>query len=167
MIYVLRLFHILAGAFWFGAFMFVARILLPTMRAAGPGAGPIMAQLGKSIPRVMMGAAFVTILSGVWLMWVVSGGAPGQWMKSGPGRMFGLGGASAILALALGMIINVPASRRSATINEAVAKRGGTPTAEESAELQRLMARLGLGTIVAGSFLVVAVAAMAVARYMP
>ncbi|MSR06838.1 MAG: hypothetical protein EXR93_07225 [Gemmatimonadetes bacterium] len=165
MIFVLRLAHILAGAFWFGAFLFVARVLMPSLKAAGPGAGPVMAQLGQKIPRVMMSAAAVTILSGFWLMWVVSGGAPEMWMKSGFGRTIGLGAASSILALTLGMIINVPASKRLAVLNQGAAKRGGAPTAEEAAETQRLMARLGMGTMVAGTFLFIAMAAMAVARY--
>ena len=45
MIFVARLAHILAGAFWFGTFVFVARFLMPAIKAAGPAAGPVMAQL--------------------------------------------------------------------------------------------------------------------------
>ena len=166
MIYVLRLLHVLGGAFWFGAFVFVARFLMPAVKAAGPGAGPVMAQLGKRIPQAMMGAAAVTILSGIWLLKIVSGGAPG-FMGTGFGRTLGIGAVSAILALTLGMIINVPASRRMAVVNEGIGKRGGAPTATETAELQKIMARLGMGTMIAGTFLTIAVAAMAVARYVP
>src|SRR5689334_12522167 len=167
MIFVARLAHIIAGAFWFGTFMFVARFLMPAVKAAGPGAGPVMAQLGKKIPQAMMGAAAVTILSGLWLMSLVSGGSTRVFMQSGFGRTIGLGAASAILALTLGMIINVPASRRMAAVNEGIGKRGGAPTAEEGAELKKIMARLGLGTMIAGTFLTIAVIAMAVARYVP
>ena len=168
MIFVLRLAHILAGAFWFGAFMFTARILGPAMKEAGPAAsGPIMARLGKRIPMVMMPAAIITIVAGIWLLMIQSAGAPGLWMKSGPGRTYSMGGGLAILALILGTIINMPAARRMGAINEAAGKRGGPPSAEEAAELQRLMARLSMGSNMIMVLLVLATAAMAVARYVP
>ena len=167
MILVLRLAHILAGAFWFGSIMFTARILMPSVRAAGPAAGPVMAQLGRRIPMAMMVAAIVTIVAGIWLMMIDSAGAPMAWMQSGMGKTFGAGGALAILALVSGMIINVPAAKRLAAIDEAAAKRGGGPNADEAAQLQKLQGRLGMGTAVVAVLLILATAAMAVARYVP
>src|SRR3954451_23777657 len=98
MIYVLRLLHILTGVFWVGAVLFTARFLMPALRAAGPAAGAVMAQLGqRKMPMVMMAVALVNIASGIWLMTIVSGGDMGAWMRSGPGRTFALGGAIAIV----------------------------------------------------------------------
>jgi uncharacterized membrane protein len=168
MIYVLRLLHILSGAFWVGAVLFTARILFPSLRAAGAAAGPVMAQLGqRKMPLVMMTAAFVTVGSGIWLMTIVSGGAMGPWMRSGPGRTFALGGALAILTLVLGMAINMPAANRVAAISQAAAKRGGAPTPDEAAEVQRLQKRMGIGMEIVAVLLVLATAAMALARYVP
>ena len=168
MIYVLRLLHILSGVFWVGAVLFTARFLMPSLRAAGPAAGAVMAQLGqRRMPLVMMSTAFVTIASGIWLMLIDAAGAVGAWMRSGPGRTFALGGALAIITLVLGMTINMPAANRVAAINQAAAKRGGAPNADESAELQRLQVRLNRGTQIVAVLLVLATAAMALARYMP
>lgn len=169
MIIVLRLAHILSGVFWVGSLLFVARILTPSLRDAGPAAaGALMVQLSKRrMPIVMMVTAFITIASGVWLMMIVSAGAPGAWMRSGPGRTFSLGGALAIVTLVLGMAINAPTVKRIGSINQAAAKRGGPPTPDEAAQLQRLQTRLGLATQIVAILLVLATAAMAVARYVP
>jgi hypothetical protein len=83
MIQVLRLLHILSGAFWYGAIIFVAWFLLPSLGAVGPAAGPVMAQLNqRKLPMAMMGAGFINVASGIWLMFLVSGGALGVWMRS-------------------------------------------------------------------------------------
>lgn len=165
MLYVLRLVHIIGGVFWVGSVMFATYVLMPTMRAAGPAAGPVMGQLGRKMPIVMMISAILTMAAGIWLMMINMGGAPGVWMRSGPGRTFSLGAALAILAFLLGMAINMPASRRMGAISAAAAKRGSPPTPEEAAELQRLQGRLSAASKVVALLLVLATGAMAVARY--
>ena len=168
MLYALRLVHILSGMFWVGTVLFTTLLLMPSLRAAGAAAGPLMAELGKRrMPVVMMGVAFLTIGSGVWLMTIASGGDMGLWMRSGTGRTFAWGGALAIVTLALGMAINMPAARRMAAINDAATRRGGPPNPEEGAELQRLQRRMAIGSQIVAILLVFATAAMAVARYVP
>ena len=167
MIYVLRLVHILAGAFWFGAIVFTARFLIPSLRAVGPAAGPVMAQLEqRKISLAMMGSAILTLASGIWLMFIVSGGQPGVWMRTGMGRTLGIGAALAILAMIVGMIVNPRALKRLGEIGAAVAKRGGPPSPEEAAEVARLQSRMGTGTCIVAILVTLALAAMAVARYL-
>jgi len=167
MIYVLRLVHILSGAFWYGSIIFSARFLMPSLRAAGSAAGPIIGQLNqRKMPAAMMGAGIANVASGIWLMFLVSGDAPGVWMQSGMGRTLGIGGAFTILALIIGMVMNPPAAKRLGKIAAAAAARGGPPPAEEVAEVARLQRRLGEGTIIVATLLTLAVSAMAVARYM-
>lgn len=167
MIQVLRLLHILSGAFWFGSVMFIARFLLPSLGAAGPGAGPVMVQLNqRRLPLALMGAGFINVASGIWLMFLVSGGALGVWMRSPMGRTLGIGGGFAILAMIVGMILNPPAAKRLGEIGAAAAKRGGPPPPEEVAEVARLQKRIALGSMLAAAFLTLAVSAMALARYM-
>ena len=166
MIFVLRLLHILSGAFWYGSVIFLARFLAPSLGAAGPAAGPVMAQLNqRKMSLALMGAAFVNVGSGIWLIFIVSGGAPGPWMQSGMGRTLGLGGALAILAMIIGMVMNPPAINRLGAIAAAAAKRGGPPTAEEAAEVARLQKRVRTGSAIVAILLTLAVSAMAVARY--
>ena len=166
MIYVLRILHILSGAFWYGSVIFIARFLMPSIRAAGPAAGPVMAQLNqRKLSLGMMGAAIVNVGSGIWLMFIVSGGAPGPWMQSGMGRSLGIGAAAAILALVAGMVVNAPVTKRMGELSAAIGKRGGPPTPEEAAEMGRLQQRNGVGTAIIATLLTLAVVAMAVARY--
>lgn len=168
MIYALRLLHILSGAFWYGALVFSARFLMPSLRAAGPAGGPVMAQLNqRKMPFAMMGAGFVNVASGIWLMFIVSGGAPGVWMRSGMGRTIAIGAGLAVLALIIGMIMGPPAARRLGQIAASGAKRSGPAPPEEEAEVARLQKRLAMSTVITTTLLTLAVAAMAVGRYVP
>jgi uncharacterized membrane protein len=165
---ILRFFHIVSGVFWVGGSLFAARFVMPALKAAGPAAGPVLAELGKRrIPVAMMGAALVNVASGIWLMVIDSGGAPGVWMQSGMGRTIGIGGGLAILAVILGMAFVMPANIRMARISAAAQKRGGPPTAEEVLQLERLQARSSLTAGIATALLFLATTAMAVARYVP
>ncbi len=169
MMLTLRFFHIVAGVLWAGAIVFVAGFLMPSLRAAGSAAGPVMGQLTqvRKMPVYMMALAIVTVLSGLGLIMADSAGAPGLWMQSGPGRTFSMGGGLAILAAALGMIVAAPAAKRMGALGAAVAQRGGSPTPEEAAELQRLQNRVGQTTKVVAALVLLATATMAVARYVP
>lgn len=167
MIFVLRLLHIFSGAFWFGTMIFNATLLMPALGAAGPAAGIVMGELMKrKMHLAMMGSAIVNVLSGAAIMYVVSDGNMGAWMQLNSSRTFAAGGAIAILAFIIGLVTNAPASKRLGVVTAGVAKRGGPPTPEEAAEIGRLKGRLQTGTIVLALLLSLAVAAMAVARYM-
>jgi len=166
MIQALRLLHILSGAFWYGTVIFSVRLLMPSLRAAGPAAGPVMAQLNqRGMSAALMGAAIVNLGSGIWLMFIVSGGAPGEWMKTGMGRTIGAGAACAVLAMIIGMIVNPPAVRRMGQIATAAGQRGGPPSPEEAAEVQRLQKRMASANVFVAILLTLALSAMAVARY--
>ena len=165
---ILRLVHIVFGVFWVGSVLFATVMLMPSIRAIGPPGAAIMNELvRRRMPLVMMGAATLTVVSGIWLMIILSGLAPGVWMQSTTGQTFAMGGGLAILALVLGMAINAPTARRMSAIGEAVAKRGGPPAAEEVAELRRLQSRMANASVAVAIMLLVATGAMAVARYLP
>ena len=165
MLLLLRLVHIIAGVFWVGSVLFVTFTLMPAIRAAGPPGAAIMQQLGRRMPVLMMTASLLTIAAGIWLMMIVSGRAPGVWMRTGMGRTFAFGGGLAILTFIGGAAVNMPLARRMTAIGSAAAKRGGPPTPDEAAELQRLQARLAASSVVIAIALLIATAAMAVARY--
>ena len=80
-------------------------------------------------------------------------------------QMAAAGGALAILAFLVGMAVNMPTSKRLAALGSAAAARGGPPTPEEGAELQRLQGRMATANQIVMVLLLLATAAMAVARY--
>jgi uncharacterized membrane protein len=168
-VHLMRVIHILIGVFWVGTVLFIAVFLMPSVRAAGPAGGSVMHQLvqARRLPLWLMAAAIVTIASGLWLYWLDSSGFRSAWLGSGPGRVFGLGGAFAILATIVGMAVNTPAGRRLAALTARVQGSGRPPSSEEAAEMQRLQTRLARATIAVAVLLVLATAAMAVARYVP
>jgi hypothetical protein len=168
MIYVLRLVHIVGGVFWVGSAMFAALLLAPTLQALGPGGGPVMNQLVKvrKMPLIMMVSSIVTIVAGVWLL-VIDSAGQAEWMRSGTGMTFGIGGVLAILGFVIGMAVNAPASKRLAAIGSAAGARGGPPNAEEQAEIRRLQGRMSAASKIVTVLLVLATGAMAIARYVP
>src|SRR3954466_12244525 len=113
-VHLLRGVHILSGVFWVGAVLFIAGFLSPSIRAAGPAGAGVMQQLigVRRLPLWLMSGTILTILSGIGLYWFDSAGFRSDWLGSGPGRVFGLGGVLAIVAAALGMAVNSPTARR-------------------------------------------------------
>ncbi len=87
----LRLIHILAGVLWVGATVFIAVFLMPSLRAVGPAAGPVMEQVARvrRLPIWMMSATILTILSGLTLYGLDSAGFHSAWMHSAPGLFSG------------------------------------------------------------------------------
>jgi uncharacterized membrane protein len=168
-LYTLRILHIVVGVFWVGTVVFMAAFLTPSVRAAGPGGGAVFQQLMgvRRLPLWIMGAMVVTLLSGLGLYWRDSAGFQSAWLASGPGKVFGLGGAVAIGASILGLAVNMRAGRRLAEITGRLQSAGRPPTPDEQATLAALQARLGRASVVAAVLLVIAMLLMAIARYVP
>ena len=169
MLFVLRIVHVVAGVFWVGSVMFATLLLAPSLKAVGPGAGPVMNELIKvrKMPVVMMISSILTVVAGLWLFMIRAAGQPGVFMSSGAGMTYAIGGAMAVLGFTIGMAVNLPTTKRLGAIGSGVAARGGPPTAEEQAEMKRLQGRLSTASQVVMGFLVLATVAMAIGRYVP
>lgn len=166
---LLRALHIVVGACWVGAVVFIALFLLPSVRAVGAAGGPVMQQLTqiRRLPGWLTGLMIVGLASGMALYWHDSVGFTSSWLASGPVRIYGAGGVLALLASALGVTVNTPAARRLRALMADAQAAGRAPTPEELAQVRRLQARLGSGLAVGALLLVLATVAMAVARYVP
>ena len=169
MILLLRFIHVVGGAFWFGAVIFMTAFLMPSLQAAGPAAGIVMDQLARvrRVPIFMMGTAILTILSGFALYGRDSGGFSGPWMRSGAGMVFGIGGVAGTLAAIVGMAIASPAGRRMAALGAEIKASGAPPTPEQVGEMQALQGRIARGSMAVAVLIVIAITAMSVARYVP
>jgi len=169
-VHLLRVTHVLAGAFWVGTVVFLAGFLVPSVRAAGPAAGPIMQQLGqvRRLPRWLIGSAVLTLLSGIGLYWRASAGfTSAAWLASGQAQVFGLGGVLALVAAVLGTAVNNPTASRLGALTASFQAAGRPPTAGEVATIQALQRKLARATTAAAVLLILATIAMAVARYVP
>jgi len=166
-LYLLRLLHIILGVFWVGAVTFIAFLLVPSLRAAGPAGGAVMEQLiARRMPLWLMGAAILTVLSGFGLYWHDSAGfSSSTWLASGPARTFGFGAVMAVIAVVVGMAVNSPAASRLGALGARIKAAGRPPSPDELAEIQRLQQRLARASVLQALLLLLAAAAMAVARY--
>lgn len=166
-VWILRLVHILSGVFWVGGILFFSRFIFPTARALGPAAGPVMDHLNRvmKVPRALMSAGGLTILSGVGLYWNDSMGFKGPWMRSHTAMVFGTGALLAIIALLIGVTVNAPTAQKLGALAAQVGAKGGPPTPEQAAEMQRLQNKLGGALSTVTALLLLTTAAMALARY--
>ena len=169
MLFILRLIHILAGVFWAGAAIFTAAFLIPTIRAVGPAGGPVMQHLAqvRKLPVFILSAGVLTVISGIGLYSISSGGFANSWMRSGAGVTFGIGGVLALVALSLGVMVVMPTTKRIGALAAAIGGSGGKPSPDQVAEMQRLQARMAKASALGSVLIVGATSAMAIARYIP
>lgn len=166
MIILLRLLHIVSGGLWVGMAVFTAFYLGPALDDAGPAAGSVMPALARrGLATVLPALALVTVLSGGWLYWRVAGGDVGQYLASGPGAVFAVSAAIAIVAYVLGLSVTRPAMMRVAGIMQAAAALPPDQRAAHLAEAAQWKARGAWAGRVGGVLLILALAGMAVARY--
>ena len=164
---LLRVIHVVAGALWVGGVVFLARFLLPSVRAAGPAAGPVMEQLSaRKLTVYVPVTAVLTILAGLGLYWHDSGGFRShEWLSSPSARTFGAGGAIGLVVWLLGVAVISPASQRMVALGTAMQQAGRPPAPEQIAEMQALQAKMSWSSRTAAALLIITTILMAVARY--
>jgi len=152
MLILVRLLHIVLGAFWAGAIFFNALLLGPAIQDLGPDGGKVMGALTRrGIHMILPVLGVITILSGLWLYWHVSAGFHADYMRSRPGMAYGFGMVMALLALGIGLLILRPAIIK-------------LPTAQP-AEAQALRIRAGAAGRWVAACIALSIMSMAVARY--
>jgi hypothetical protein len=165
---ILRFVHVVGGALWVGMAVYTTVYLLPSIEEAGPDGGKVMAGLQRrGVLTVLPALALLTILSGVWLYWQASGGLDSRFVRSGMGLGLGIGGLASIAAYALGIAVLRPSMMRAARLMAEIGPT--TPESERQARLEearRYRARGSRAGQIVSVLLLVAVGAMAVARYL-
>jgi hypothetical protein len=136
----LILIHVAAGVFWAGGVMTAGFFVIPAVIEAGPAGGAVMGGVMKrKFAVLMVTAGTLVVLTGL-RMYMVRFSS--QWLGSPEGIVLTLGGLLGIGALAIGITIQKPASERMAALAAQIAASGGTPTAEQAAQMAALRARL-------------------------
>ena len=163
---LMRLLHVGLGIFWVGAMTFNVIFLTPAIQEAGPDGAKVAAGLmRRRFMDVMPAVAILTILSGLWLYWRMSGGFQPAYLHSAVGGTFAAGGILAIIAFLAGVMVMRPAMLKAVALGQSVAQASPPEREAIMAQVQRLRMK-GVKT---GKLIVVllglAVAAMAVGRY--
>ncbi len=164
-ILVLRIIHITFGVFWAGSAMLAASFIEPTVRKAGPEGGKFMLGLARAgFARAMLGAGVITVLAGLSLYWIASGGLRLAWITSAQGLTLGLGGLSALVGLGVGYFLQFRTIARMQAIGGQVQAAGGTPTPEQGAEMAQASQTLRSAGVLNAGLLGFTVLCMAAAQ---
>jgi uncharacterized membrane protein len=164
---VLRSVHILCGIFWVGGGIYSSVFAVPAITKAGPAAGPIIAELQRrKLFTVLPLAALLTMLSGVRMLWIVSGGFSGDYFHSAQGHTYAAAGAASIVGFLIAMFVSRPASVQLGALAAQMAGLDAPARAAADATMARLRSRANVGTVVAVGLLTLSALGMSVARYL-
>ena len=165
---VLRLFHIVGGALWFGSAFLFTGFLGPSAAETAPSSGPVMHGIIKKRrgAEVIKWLAITTVVAG-WTIWVKYALQIGvtEWVTSTYGLVLTIGGVLATAAAYFGITGIGNNVEKLVSIGDEVAASGGPPTAEQGAEMGRLGAEIEKHSKIDIVLLFLAVAAMATAQY--
>ncbi|MDX1675450.1 MAG: hypothetical protein R3314_11705 [Longimicrobiales bacterium] len=164
---MLRLIHIILGVFWAGVIFFLVLFLGPAVRRSGPGGGRVMAEINRArFFEVMPVVALVTILSGAWLLWLLSGGFEAAFMGTPWGISLSVGAVAAVVAFVIGVFVMRPATTRMLELGPMMAAASSDEERQAiGAELAPLRKRSRTASLWVAWLLLIVVATMAVARY--
>ncbi|MBC7897134.1 MAG: hypothetical protein H7066_17075 [Cytophagaceae bacterium] len=166
-IILLRIIHIVCGAFWVGAVFMTVLFLMKALADVGPTGGQVMGALVKRryfdfLPAI----ALVTVLSGIELLRRVSGGVTSEYMGSRAGMVMSVGALAGFVALVIGVVVSRPSTLGAVALMGKASSMLDGP--EKGALMGQIAARRARGAmslrIVAG-LLFIAVLCMAAARY--
>ena len=168
LVIVLRFVHVVFGALWVGMIFFSTFFLMPAIQDAGPDGGKVMGAIQRrGLMTVMPVLAIGALISGIWLYVRAAAGMHAEFARSPVGMAFGLGGVAAIVAWVLGMAVLRPSMMKAMALGQSL---GPSASADERqrvmGEAQRLRARAAAAGRATAYLLLVAVTAMAVARYL-
>lgn len=166
-IILLRVLHIFGGIFWVGFAFVNLGFLQPTIRATG--------QEGQKVQQHLMGrtrlmflvysAATITMLSGLFLYWILSG-FRAQFFMTSYGVVLTVGSIAGIIAWTMAVFVMRNILGQVAGLGQAIQAGGGPPSEEQSAQLQALRMKISrLGSVTVG-FMILAVLGMAMAQYL-
>ena len=166
---VLRLIHILGGAFWLGAAVTMFLFLQPTAQATAAEGQRFMLHLlrDRRFSEVVLAAALLTGVAGAILFWRDTNGLRLASITQPQTLGFTIGGLAGGIALLLFLFVGYPAGRRMIAIGGKLEAERRPPSEDEQrilAAAQSVLNRVGATVLV---LLVIAAAAMATARYWP
>lgn len=159
---VVRLIHIVPGTMWVGMSVFAAFILEPRLKVLGP---ELAAETARSINKIMgpilLVLGLVTIGAGFSVLARTPGRDSSELFDTDWGWAIGVGVIASMVSFILGFATGAIAIR----VGRIRSAGGDSPTSEQIAQLARLSGLLSLFGKLAALGTVIAVGAMASARF--
>ena len=158
-----RLLHIVSGVIWAGVSLFLAFVMEPRLRALGPAIQQtVMRSMAGAIGVTFASAGTINIVSGIVLIFVLRGNSLDTLHETGWGWAMGLGLVTTVAAYVLNLT-TIRTNLKMRKIGKTIQSR--QPTAEEMGEIQGLSSRLRISGQATAILLLIAVGAMASARF--
>ena len=165
---VLRLIHIVSGAFWAGTVMAIAWFLLPAAKTIGPSGAAFMQQLmfRQRLRAFTLGAMILTILSGLIMYARLAMVTDGTWASSRTAMVLGIGAVAAIIAGAIGGGAGGRLAKKMMKLSATIQASGGQPTDAQRAEMESYQRKSRSMFQVVAVLVLIALITMASARYL-
>jgi len=158
----LRVIHVLFGVFWAGATFMIALFLEPVVREVGPAGGAVMGgMVRRGYVKFISVVALVNVLTGLWLLWRLSGHFSSGFMGSTSGILLSIGMLAGLLALGTGVHMVKRNVLGLTELGGRVAASGAPPTPADQAEMARLQGKVRTATRITAWLLLIAVVTMA------
>ncbi len=164
----LRLIHIFGGIFWAGTVFIMAWFLIPSNKATGAAGMVVMQEvmMRRKLTVYLMTAMILTILSGLAMYGRMTMVTHGVWASTTMAKVLGFGALCGIVAGAIGGSVSKRTGLKMAAIGKAIEDSGQPPTDAQRTEIAVLQDKTQKVMGFVAILLVLAVAAMASARYL-
>jgi uncharacterized membrane protein len=164
---ILRLIHVGGAIFWGGAALFMFLFLEPALHMAGSAAGAVQQSLVRNtkFPVAIALSSILTTLSGIIMYWRDSNGLDLNWIKTGTGLTFTIGGIAGIAATIIGGSMLSPLTAKAGKLQAEIASSGGNASPSQAAELAAIQTRLAMVNRIDFIVIAIAILTMASARY--
>ncbi len=161
---ILRIVHISAGIFWGGGSLIMHFFFGPTVQATDAVgkqfAGHMM--LRTRFVNAMTAAALLTVLAGISLYLIDSGGFTSAWMKSTTGIGFAVGGAFGFVGFVSGAMFG-DSNKKLALLGSQLK---GAPTPDQLSQIQTTQKRIATLTPIHVVSIIIAILLMSASRYL-
>ena len=163
---LLRIIHIFSAVTWVGGSIFMASVMGPTVRAAGPEGGRFMMRMASfgQLSKVLTLGALGTVLAGLLLYYPTSGGLNGAWLSSAHGITLTLGALVGIAAFLHGIFVSGRTAAKMKVVADQILATQGPPAPDMLKEAQALGAKLGKGAMQTAAMGSIALILMAAAQ---
>jgi uncharacterized membrane protein len=164
---LVRLIHIFSGVFWAGGAIVLAAYVEPSAAATAPESNKFMQRfVGSGFVTAMGLAGPLTVLAGLTLYLVDSGGLSNGWITTPTGLGFTIGGLAGLVAFVIGFFISRTTAESMGALGKEMQAAGKPPTPEQMGKMKALQEKLSQASVATAIVLAVAVAAMAMSRYL-
>jgi uncharacterized membrane protein len=166
---LLRIVHIATGVIWVGSLFVVVVFVQPSAATLGPAGAPFMSELRRRrFVDVVFIDAVLTVIAGSLLYWHDWHLHPSfrDWIGSRFGAGLTVGALLALAGLGVAALVTRPTIVRLVSLGKQAAGSGGAPSPELAASISALQHRLVVAERASFSLVILAVVAMASARYL-